>query len=71
MAKTKTKRGGRRPGAGRPPAEGAPRAVSFTLRCQEDQRDRWRLAAERDGVDLSEKVRELLDRWSAKVLGAG
>lgn len=31
-------------------------------------RDRWRVAADAEGVDLAEVTRDLLDEWAERVL---
>ena len=62
-------RGGPRPGAGQPRGTRSPHAarVAIQVRCTEADRDRYRAAAEMDGVELSEQVRDLLDAWAERV----
>lgn len=63
-------RGGARRGAGRPEGTTDPSAarVALQVRCREEQRATWRLAAELAGVDLSEQVREMLDGWARRTI---
>lgn len=58
----------RRPKRGRPPIEDEPRAVDHRVRCTRSARDRWRLAADAEGVSLADVTRDLLDEWSERVL---
>lgn len=57
-----------KPKRGRPPIEGEPRSADHRIRCTPSARERWRIAADAEGVDLAEKTRELLDEWAEGVL---
>lgn len=59
-------RGGRRAGAGRKADPHAARVV-LHVRVTAEQRDAWQAAADLDGADLSEWVRETLDRRAERV----
>ena len=41
----------------------------ITLRVPREERDRWKLAAEQRGTNVSEVLRELMAQWADDVLG--
>lgn len=45
-----------------------PMGAYLRLRCKVEQRERWRLAAQKRGEDESAIARELMDKWAASVL---
>lgn len=64
-------RGGRREGAGRPPVEGEKRDRQHKVWATESALDRWRLAAEIEGLSLADWTREHLDEAAEKALKKG
>lgn len=51
---------------GRPPQDGTKRDRSIRVLCHSEQEAAWRAAAEREGVDLSTWVRDVLDAAAEK-----